>query len=321
MKKFYDEILLMNTDYFTDKDSLKVTIENPDYFSIYMESMDEFKYNYAINGRHTLVEKQKDITFKTTFIDTFTNVYEADELDISIFSSNEIILIGFIFENNNFNIFKNASVEFSITKLKEILNNLPTDELPLEVIHMLLKLYSYRSEKYLNENHFEISTKIIEKLYIDDSEVEINHLGMDDLNSIIYGHSKIMIQISDQFISHIIHRYSNFINGNMMKLYKSRQAILLVNILQFNRFSQIEDERPNIRIDLMNQTEMRPLNFCNKLSVNKVEMENLLSQIKENESYPLIKKYSYSNNYFDIELMPISEEEKNLFNNSIDFSL
>lgn len=64
----------------------KITVENPDYYSIYMESIDKIKYNYGIDNKHTLVQKQLGATIKTTFIDTLTKIYEADEFDTSIFS-------------------------------------------------------------------------------------------------------------------------------------------------------------------------------------------------------------------------------------------
>lgn len=260
----------MDTNYFSDRNFFKITVENPDYYSIYMESIDKIKYNYGIDNKHTLVQKQLGATIKTTFIDTLTKIYEADEFSRKLSNT-------------------------------------------------LLKFVSYKSEKYGNKNYYRINTEIIKRFYIDDFEISANQLEIDNLKDYILQSHKIKFQISDQFISHILYGYSNFINGNMVRLYKNIQAIRLVNILQFNRFNQIKEKSPKVKINLENQTEMRPLTFCRKLSTKKNDIEDLIKEVKEKETIRIIKDYSYSNKCFNIELIPISEKEKALFLASIHF--
>ena len=319
MKAFYDEISLMDTNYFSDRNFFKITVENPDYYSIYMESIDKIKYNYGIDNKHTLVQKQLGATIKTTFIDTLTKIYEADEFDTSIFSDFDKMFIKNMFEQNNYNIFRNTCVELDLLELQGYFKYLHQNEFSLKLSNTLLKFVSYKSEKYGNKNYYRINTEIIKRFYIDDFEISANQLEIDNLKDYILQSHKIKFQISDQFISHILYGYSNFINGNMVRLYKNIQAIRLVNILQFNRFNQIKEKSPKVKINLENQTEMRPLTFCRKLSTKKNDIEDLIKEVKEKETIRIIKDYSYSNKCFNIELIPISEKEKALFLASIHF--
>ncbi len=316
MKIFYDGISLMDTDYFDNRSFFKITLENLNYFSIYMESIDNIRYSYAMDNTHTLIHKQLGTTVKTTFHDGINKLFEASS-DGYIFSNFDKLFINVILEQDNFSVFRNTTIKLDLLLLQQKFSYLNVNELSLKLANTIFKLFSYKSEKYGFKNHFKISTDIIKRLYIDDSEVNINQLEFDNLKDYILESRNIKIQISDQFLSHLLHEYSNFINNNIEKPYTSIQAIRLVNILQFNRFSQIKDNTAKMRINLMTVDEIRPLSYCRKLPAKKSAIESLLGEIEEKEPFKLINHYSYANKCFNIELTPVSQQEKYLFLASI----